>query len=179
VIVAAAGIAASVAADRLAADGVAAVVVAVAVAAVVAAGYAVADVVAPERLWPRRPWLVAARSPRRRLRWTASRPATGPVWSAPRSPRWAARRTSECACRTPTWPDTSAASGNPPGTASTCCTTFRAERFRWRLRCRELKRKRLLTKRTYAHHRNNKHVILYNIYTIKRGGRYELNFKKN
>lgn len=79
---------------------------------------------------------------------------TGPVWSALRNPRWAARRTSACACRTPTWPDTSAASGNLPGTANTCCTTYPVARFRWRLRCRELKRKSTL----YVTHI----VIIYN-----------------
>lgn len=78
-----------------------------------------------------------ARFLRHRLRWTVSRRETVPVWSALRNLRWAAPRISKCVCRTPTWPDISATSGNLPGTASTCCMTFLKARFRWHLHYRE------------------------------------------
>lgn len=82
-VAAAVGTAVSAATDRLAADEFA---VAVAVAADVA-GFAVAGAAAQGWRWPLRPWLVAARSLHRHLRWTASLPVMGLVWSAPRSPR--------------------------------------------------------------------------------------------
>lgn len=145
-------VAASLVVDAAAAAAGAVVVAVVAAAAAAVAAVAVAAALVAVDAGARRPgrrgrpWLAAARAAavaerflRRLPRWTASRPVTEPAWSAPHSPPWVAPRTSAYACRTPTLLGTAAALGNLPGTASTCCTTCRVVRFRWRLRCTELK----------------------------------------
>lgn len=78
VVAAAAGTAVSAATDRLASDeaAVAAVVAVAVVVVAVAVDFAVADAVAPELQLP---WIVAARSLHRHLRWTANRLVTGQV----------------------------------------------------------------------------------------------------
>lgn len=41
-------------------------------------------------------------------------------------------------CQRPTWRGTSGVVGNHPGTANTCCKTFRGARCHWHRRCKEL-----------------------------------------